>query len=138
MPVDIEPFDRNWIHSRREGNVGCIALLPKSEKTPASLISPAGMVEIPGGKERCPVVYVNLDDVKVYAAWASKRLPTEIEWQYAAQGTDMRTYPWGDDLDTTRCNYHLNYSTPVDSFPQGASPFGVEEVIITLLQASGM
>ena len=32
-----------------------------------------------------PVVYVDLDDARAYAAWAKRCLPTEWEWQQAAQ-----------------------------------------------------
>lgn len=83
---------------------------------------------IPVGQENCPVVYIDLDDAKAYASWAGKRLPTEMEWQYTAQGTDMRKYPWGNTMDTSKCNDNLNHPTPVEVHPQGASPFGVEDM----------
>jgi len=83
---------------------------------------------VPAGQENCPVVYIDLDDARAYARWAGKRLPTEMEWQYGAQGTDLRKYPWGNTMDSSRCNYNLNYPTPVEAHPQGASPFGVEDM----------
>lgn len=81
------------------------------------------------GTELFPVVYVSHQDAKAYARWAGKRLPSETEWQYAAQGKDLRKYPWGNEPDSTKCNSKLNQSTPVDNFPEGASPFGVEDMI---------
>jgi formylglycine-generating enzyme required for sulfatase activity len=83
----------------------------------------------PKGLEKHPVVYVSLDDARAFARWSGKRLPTEIEWQYAAQGADGRKYPWGNDFDSTRCNNSLGCSTPVDEFPSGKSPFGVMDLI---------
>lgn len=85
--------------------------------------------QIPEGKEDCPVVFVNRDDIETYAVWSGKRLPTEPEWQYAAQGSDRRKYPWGNGMDSTLCNYNLNYATPVNQFQAGASPFGVQDMI---------
>ena len=81
------------------------------------------------GTEDQPVVYVNLDDAKAYAQWAEKRLPTEQEWQYAAQGTDLRKYPWGNKIDSLKCNYNLNYATAVTKFPKGGSPFMVMDLV---------
>jgi formylglycine-generating enzyme required for sulfatase activity len=79
----------------------------------------------PAGLEDHPVVYVDLDDARAYASWAGKRLPTEEEWQYAAQGRDGRRFPWGGEIEPNRCNAgETGRTTPVDAFPQGRSPFG--------------
>lgn len=71
-----------------------------------------------------PVVYVDIDDARAYAAWAGKRLPAEEEWHLAAQGTDRRTWPWGNDFDADKCNTTGDRTMPVRSYPDGRSPFG--------------
>lgn len=79
----------------------------------------------PVGKEDHPVVYVGLEDARAYAAWAGKVLPTEEQWQYAAQGPSALTYPWGDAMEPGRCNGgETGTTTSVTAFPDGRSPFG--------------
>jgi formylglycine-generating enzyme required for sulfatase activity len=83
----------------------------------------------PAGQENHPVIWVSLEDAEAYARRAGKRLPTEIEWQYAAQGLDGRLYPWGNEFEASRCNNKLGQTTAVDFFPAGASPFGVLDLV---------
>ena len=84
-----------------------------------------------------PVVWVSLEDARSYAKWAGKKLPTEAEWQYAAQGTDGRKWPWGDQLDTTAYNHGTGHTSPVHAHPRGQSPFGVEDMVGNVWQLCG-
>ena len=89
------------------------------------------------GQERYPVVYVSLEDARAYARWAGKRLPTEAEWQLAAQGTDNRLWPWGNEFHATKCNNAFGRPTPVDAFPKGESPYGVADLVGNVWQMTG-
>jgi formylglycine-generating enzyme required for sulfatase activity len=88
--------------------------------------------KIPAGKEDHPVVYVDLNDARAYAKWAGKRLPTQEEWQHAAQGPKRLKYPWGneewserDEEKNNLCNGgQTGGTTSVYAFPEGRSPFG--------------
>ena len=87
----------------------------------------------PDGWAKKPVTWVSLEDARAYAAWAGKRLPHEWEWQYAAQGTDDRAYPWGAEKDAGRVppfehGRDQRPPTDVDAYPSGASPFGVMDL----------
>jgi formylglycine-generating enzyme required for sulfatase activity len=86
------------------------------------------------GWDNKPVTWVSLEDSRAYAAWAGKRLPHEWEWQYAAQGSDGRLYPWGDAWDkacapATNKGRELLPPADVDAHPAGASPFGVMDMV---------
>lgn len=89
------------------------------------------------GPEHVPVI-LSYESALTFCAWLSERwsepvgLPTEIQWERAARGDDDREYPWGDEFDPTRANLaeaRIGDLTPVGSFPTGASPFGVLDLV---------
>ena len=88
----------------------------------------------PAGWANKPVTWVSQEDARSYAQWAGKRLPREWEWQYAAQGTDGRRYPWGNAWDGSAApvpdkGRSMRGPDDVDAHPKGASPFGVIDMV---------
>lgn len=78
----------------------------------------------PNSMADLPVVWVDLNDAKAYAKWAGKSIPTEEQWQLAAQGTDGRLYPWGNEYDLKKANVRSKGPKEVDAYAEGASPYG--------------
>jgi formylglycine-generating enzyme required for sulfatase activity len=85
-----------------------------------------------------PVVGVSWYEAMAFCTWLSEMtgqtisLPTEQQWQRAAQGDDGREYPWGNQPpNDALCNWNRTVDdvSPVTQYPQGASPFGVMDMV---------
>ncbi len=80
-------------------------------------------------------VYVTWAEASACARWRGARLPTELEFQRAAYGSDAppaRRYPWGNDPPTGERGV-FDFSSwdpePAGSHPAGRSPWGVDDLV---------
>lgn len=85
-------------------------------------------------KPNYPAVGITFEEAQAYAKWVNKRLPTEAEWEKAAKGTKNWNFPWGNKFSPDKANCatvadKYKYTAPVDSFPGGASPYGVLHMV---------
>lgn len=59
---------------------------------------PSGPESSIDGKDNYPVVHIALEDALAYCKWANRRLPTEAEWEAAAQGVNSDAiFTWGNN-----------------------------------------
>ncbi|MBL7845536.1 MAG: SUMF1/EgtB/PvdO family nonheme iron enzyme [Cyclobacteriaceae bacterium] len=73
------------------------------------------------GEENFPVVYVSYEDARAYATWAGKRLPTEAEWQYAAQTERGNEWPWKQTKPVKRTTQYVTETLTVSAI-EGINP----------------
>jgi iron(II)-dependent oxidoreductase len=132
--MDISPFfiDRTPVTNRQFKSFLDTAHYRPSDA--ANFLSGWTNGAYPDGSADRPATWVSLEDARSYCAWAGKRLPHDWEWQYAAQGTDGRAYPWGGDwrataVPTPDTGRAMTAPDSVGAHPDGASPFGVQDLV---------
>ncbi len=107
------------------------------------------------GYENHPVALVSWFGANAYCQYYGWELPSEVEWEKAARGTDTRPYPWGDKIERNQANYYSSHdlfekfagagsTTPVGFFNgqtyegyqtvDNSSPYGIYDMSGNLWQ----
>ena len=105
--------------------------------------------------EKKPVVYISYEDAEAYANWNHKSLPSEIQWQFAAQTPALNEWPWKQEQPVTReveeitgtlstvnikgidssfCNLGNGILDTVGSYPKGVNANGLYDLVGSVWQ----
>lgn len=110
---------------------------PGTEGEVGSRASECNWSPTAGTREDHPINCVDWCTAQAYCVWAGGRLPTEMEWEYAARSVTRRPYPWGATApDRQLCwSGPMSPATdrfgtcPVGSFSSGATPEGLHDML---------
>lgn len=102
-------------------------------KIGANWKQPEGPGSSIAGKDDFPVVHISYNDALAYCKWSNRRLPTEAEWESAAQGNNTdNIFTWGNSQQELNANANtwqgqfpvtnisedgFEYISPVKSYP---------------------
>ena len=144
LPIHTVYLDSYWIDETEVTNAmyaNCV--------TDGACAKPASVYYPDADYADHPVQDVKWDDANDYCSWAGRRLPTEAEWEKAAGWNELthekNIYPWGNEFDGSLVNFcdvncaafewadtdsndGYGATSPVGSYPQGASPYGVMDM----------
>ncbi len=93
--------------------------------------------QYPVGEGRHPVVLISAADARAFADWKGEqdgviyRLPTALEWEKAARGTQGQYFPWGNQWQDDATNWAgsgKNRTSEIGAYPLSQSPYGVEDM----------
>lgn len=106
-----------------------------------------GATERGAGAARAPELCATASQAARYCRWVGGALPALEQWLLAARGPEVRRHPWGEELAS--CEQHPQaadcaeaegvapvggegaaLARPVGKHPAGASPSGVEDVLL--------
>ncbi|HEU4577752.1 MAG TPA: SUMF1/EgtB/PvdO family nonheme iron enzyme [Polyangiaceae bacterium] len=141
---------------RRESALPEVALSPGARRRTAAAFA-AQCNSGAAGRGQHPMNCVSYEEAEAYCAWRGGALPSEDDWDFAAAGARGRPYPWGNDAPGpglvnacgSECRSWYNVqalqgvfeglmydggdgyagTAPVGSFPAGATPEGVLDLI---------
>jgi formylglycine-generating enzyme required for sulfatase activity len=129
-PIPIAPF---WIDRTEVTVAEYRACVAKDKCTRTTKSSAACTFDL--GDPQLPISCVHWSDAENYCRAMGKRLPSEVEWEFAAHGNANTTYPWGGGIGCTFAITLKNERTGqscaqghpdrVGLRPNGASMFGV-------------